>query len=1008
MSGLKSGIEALHPERIDVSSAWLGHLPFAFWVIEAVQPRRLVELGTHSGVSYCAFCQALDHLSLSCECHAIDTWEGDDHTGAYPSQVYFDLKAHHDPRYGAFSELARTTFDAACDKFADGSIDLLHIDGLHTYGAVRHDFELWRPKLSDRAVVLFHDINVMERDFGVQRLWRELCEEYPNFSFSHSHGLGVLGVGEQQPPAMRWLFKAGKKKALRIRQHFARLAQPLQEKAELLALRAELEEQLEEARHDKRMAGEHLEAVEQARETLVEEIGELHAGRAKLQNTLDLQLARAQQLEAASAELQAKQQEAFAKLQAKYEQLNDEHATLLEERNALRGHAEQLAGDIAEITQSSSWRWTAPLRRVSGGARNALQGDSTTSAIVRGLRQPGGLRKAVGAVRQRGLRASVARIRQQAASARALQNSPAGRSLYADWIAQFDTRSAADREAIEKHMLQFRQPPLFSVVMPVYNTQLRYLRECIMSVQAQLYPRWELCIADDCSPDPAVRKELEDLAKGDDRIKLCLRQENGGIAAATNSALELASGEFVVLLDHDDLLPDHALYWLAAELQTHPDTDLIYSDEDKIDAEGQRYGPHFKGDYNYELLLAQNCISHLGVYRRTLLQRLGGIREGFEGSQDHDLALRFVELIRPERIRHIPTVLYHWRVFAESGSFSTDNEAKAVDSGRKAIEEHLERVNATGVRVTKAPAGGYHLVRWPLAEPAPTVEVIVPSRDNARLLQQCVQGLLERTDYPGLQVTVVDNGSRDAEAVALLRKLRELEGVRVLEYDYPFNYSAINNFAVARGDAEFVCLLNDDIDVIHPDWLQVMVGFADRAGIGAVGARLLYEDDRVQHGGVVLGIHGVANHFHKELPVTEPGYFGRLQIPHEVSAVTAACLVVRRSIWEKVGGLNESDLGVAFNDVDFCLRLREAGYRNLFTPLATLYHLESVSRGSDLTDTNVDRFHSEVDYMLQRWDGVLQADPFYSPNLSLDGVEMNLAWPPRVVQPWARWKASRD
>ena len=1006
MQKLQRPILTLHPERIDIGSAWIGHLPFAFWVIEAVAPESLVELGTHGGVSYCAFCQAIKHLQLNTKAHAIDTWQGDSHTGDYPSETYNELREYHDQRYSAFSDLVRTTFDNAVLKFADGSIDLLHIDGLHTYDAVKHDFETWLPKLSDSAVVLFHDINVYERDFGVQEFWREVSSRYPSFAFEHGHGLGVLAVGKTQGKSIEWLtgLDAGKQRL--VREKFSTLALPFHHQAkledEVAGLRRELT-RIDRLRHAAVEQNQELDLQRIELERDVLSLGESSASLNDELVALNHRFAEHQQKSAAREQaLLEKQTETEARLvQTEQHAAQSKQHAAQSERLALR-----LTSDIEQMKASSSWRLSAPVR-IGGGllkngiapvSRRLIDSPTVTGSILRTLGSPGGFKRAIDAVRKRGLSGSFTRLKRQVAAAQSLEKKLSLGDTYLNWVENYDTLTSADLEAMRTHGKSFDYQPLISVVLPVYNTTPEYLRACLDSVLDQTYDNWQLCIADDLSPEAAPRQIIKEYAQRDSRISFVFRSEQGGIANCTNSALELADGEFLALLDHDDLLPPHALYMVVNELDYNPELDLIFSDEDKIDEFGVRFGPHFKSDFNYELLLGQNCISHLGVYRASVVKELGGLREGFDGSQDHDLALRVVKHSKPSRIAHIPHILYHWRVFGASGSFSTDHLDRAIAAGVSAVQDHLG--SDSGVQVEPSGFGGYLRVRWPLPKTRPEVTVIVPTRDNAELLAACMAGLKDLTRYSNLSVLVIDNGSVKPEALEVLKNIADEDNVTVLRYDQPFNYSAINNFAVKHVESEFVCLLNDDIQMIEDDWLDEMVSLASREGVGAVGARLLYADRTVQHGGVVLGVMGVANHLHKHLDENDPGYFGRLQLTQELSATTAACLVVRRDLYEKVGGLDETNLSVAFNDVDFCLRLREAGYRNLWTPGATLFHMESASRGSDMDEDKFERFEAEVNFMHARWGEHLQFDPFYNPNLSLKGEDMSLAEPPRSRRPW--------
>ena len=573
---------------------------------------------------------------------------------------------------------------------------------------------------------------------------------------------------------------------------------------------------------------------------------------------------------------------------------------------------------------------------------------------------------------------------------------------YRRWIAAHDTLSDADRDAIADHITRMADPPLISVVMPAYATPEPLIRAAIESVRAQLYPRWELCIADDGSPGDALWRRLEDYARQDPRIRIARRPANGQIAAATNSALGLATGDFVAFMDHDDLLAEHALYHVAALLERRPDTDLIYSDEDKIDARGRRAQPHFKTEWNADLMLGQNVVNHLAVYRRSLVEELGGVREGFEGAQDHDLALRAAERIGPERIAHIPWVLYHWRWRGRQGSFSRNWAGRCAEAARRAVAEHLARTGQTGATVTHQPGAARWLrVTRAVPEPRPLVSIIVPTRDRLDLLARCAEGVLQGTDYAPLELMIVDNGSVEPATLAHFEALKADPRVRILPAPGPFNFSALMNRAVTEARGEIILLLNNDISMIGRDWLSEMVSHAVRPGVGAVGARLLYPDGTVQHAGVALGIGGVAGHLQLGAPGRHAGYQGHLKLTRNVSAVTAACLAMRRSIWDEVGGMDAERLTVAFNDVDLCLKIRAAGYDIVWTPFAELYHHESASRGLDLEPAAAARFQAEIATMRERWGDVLDNDPFYGPVFDKRFSNYRPGDPPGRVRPWA-------
>lgn len=571
---------------------------------------------------------------------------------------------------------------------------------------------------------------------------------------------------------------------------------------------------------------------------------------------------------------------------------------------------------------------------------------------------------------------------------------------YEDWIREVEAPAIPDARAQREQAAGWAWTPCISLVMPTWNSPIEALQACLDRVEAQGYPHWELCIADDASTDPEVRRVLGERAAREPRIRLALREANGHIAEASNTALALARGEFVALLDHDDLLAPHALWAVAEALQARPQAQLLYSDEDKLDEAGRRCEPFLKPDWMPDLLRAQNFVSHLGVYRRALVEAVGGFRRGYEGSQDHDLALRCIERIAdPRDIVHIPRVLYHWRMAEGSTARGHGEKDYASEAGRRAVQDHLDRTAPGATAEIVAP--GIYRTRWPLPATPPRVSLIVPTRDGHDLLRTCVDSIVARTRYPDYEILVVDNQSACPRTLAYMADLdagREGGGrARVLRWPHPFNYSAINNFAATHATGTVLGLVNNDIEVIGEGWLEEMVSQALRPDIGCVGAKLYYPDDTIQHAGVTLGIGGVANHLMRGLPRGAPGYFGRLWTAWNPSAVTAAALLLRREVWDAAGGLDAQGLPVAFNDVDLCLKVRALGLRNLWTPHAELYHHESVSRGADETPAKRARFLGEVETMLRRWGPELARDPAYHPHLTRLREDCSLAMPGETV-----------
>lgn len=654
---------------------------------------------------------------------------------------------------------------------------------------------------------------------------------------------------------------------------------------------------------------------------------------------------------------------------------------------------------IIALEASYSRRLAAPIRKSIGAIRRVKRFSAMVPTMVQ---RGGGLTETIGrtvrVLKQHGVKGLVERVRWFSGTDHGQDEKPLdpgvpSRHDYEAWIKRYDTLSVQSRWEITEHIRTWEKQPLISIIMPVFDPPLDLLRAAIDSVRYQLYPHWELCIADDGSTNADVRHYLEQIQHDDQQIKVVFREHNGHICAASNSAIALAAGEYLALMDNDDLIAEHALYWVARAIVESPGVGLIYSDEDKIDLQGKRSSAYFKPDWNAFLFRSQNMICHLGVYRRDIVEQAGGFRLGFEGAQDYDLAMRCIELLTPSQIVHIPRVLYHWRIHEGSTAQGGDQKPYAAEAGVKALNEHLQR-QSMAAHAELLPMGMYR-VRHRLPDVLPRVSIIIPTRNAHALVKQCIESIRQLTTYENYEIILVDNGSDDDESLGYFAELESETDVLVIRDDRPFNYSALNNLAVSQANGELVALINNDIEVISPDWLEEMVSLALLPEVGAVGARLWYPDDRLQHAGVIIGVGGVAGHSHKYLPKGEYGYFCRASLIQEMSAVTAACMVIRKSVFEQVNGLDEVNLKVAFNDVDFCLRVREAGYVNVYTPFAELYHHESATRGAEDTRRKKKRFKGEIDYMLSRWPAI-KMDYAYNPNLTLDHEDFGLAWPPRV------------
>ncbi len=568
---------------------------------------------------------------------------------------------------------------------------------------------------------------------------------------------------------------------------------------------------------------------------------------------------------------------------------------------------------------------------------------------------------------------------------------------YNDWLNLYDPPEGV-YPTLKRESDAWETRPCISILMPTYNFVEEYFRQALQSLQGQVYDNWRLCIADDCSTDPKVKAIIEEYRQADPRISVVYRTENGHISEASNSALALVQTEYVGLMDHDDKLHPLALYFVAEQINLTPDMAIIYSDEDKINDQGLRTDAYFKPGFNYDLYLCQNMISHFGVYKTEVLNAIGGFRKGFEGSQDYDLALRALDYAGFDKIVHIPRVLYHWRLHEESTSQDNDAKPYAKISALASVKEHLSSRNIA-VELEEDCFMSVHgkKLTYQVDQSQNSVEIIIPSKDNAAVLQTCVDSIIEKTSYQNYRITIVDNGSTEPAALSLLAEYQAQANISVIKHDQPFNFSALNNLVALESEADLVCFLNNDTEVITADWLTEMVSLAIQPKVGCVGAKLYYPDDTIQHAGIVLGFGGIAGHPHKRNSKEDIGYYGRAGMRSEFTAVTAACMVIEQPLFKSLGGFDEN-LAVAFNDIDLCLQLRVAGHRVVFTPYAELYHHESYSRGYDDQGTKKARIEKESDYLKAKWGETLARDAFYSPNHGLldDEKSFQLAHPPRI------------
>lgn len=559
-------------------------------------------------------------------------------------------------------------------------------------------------------------------------------------------------------------------------------------------------------------------------------------------------------------------------------------------------------------------------------------------------------------------------------------NRSPGFKYYGQWVLDKEPELWNDKLLVEAIQ--------FSIVVPVYNSKPEWLDSLYKSVNDQIYSNWQLILVDDNSPSKETKSKLIDIEKLDERVSVVWRKINGHIAIATNDGLKQATGSYVLFLDHDDCLSPYALNELSSAIKFNPKAKLVYSDEDLMSESGDRIYPHFKSDWNPDLLLSHNYVTHIACYSKVLIDELGGFHQGVDGAQDYDLVLRAMSIIGQNEVVHVPKVLYHWRMVNGSTASIATAKNYATEAGLKALQKYVA-VREPKATVMHDKIANFYKVAWPLPSVLPTVSVVIPTKDGLEVLKPCVDSVLSTANYPKLELIVIDNGSTDEKT---LRYLESIELVQAQSNGMPvnfsvvkdsggFNFSRLMNIGAKNASGDVLLLLNNDVEAINAGWLQAMLRHACREEIGCVGAKLLYPDASIQHAGVILGLGGYAAHAHRGLPKSHPGYFGRAQVTQNLSAVTAACLMIRKDVFESVNGFDE-EFEVAYNDVDFCIRVMQAGLRNIYVPEAELIHHESKTRGEDISSEKKKRFDSEKQRLMHRWEKILVNDPYYNPNLT--------------------------
>ncbi|MBR6366248.1 MAG: glycosyltransferase family 2 protein [Lachnospiraceae bacterium] len=555
-----------------------------------------------------------------------------------------------------------------------------------------------------------------------------------------------------------------------------------------------------------------------------------------------------------------------------------------------------------------------------------------------------------------------------------------------NYVRWFEQNQPTAEELDTQRKTRFALRPMISIAVPLYHTPIPFLDAMIQSVLGQAYGNWQLCLANGSPDDEKLKKALEDYQEKDPRIVAVELEENLGIAGNTNAAIALAIGDYIALLDHDDILAPNALFEYVKVLNEHPDYDMFYSDEDKVDEKGKKhFEPNFKPDYNVDLFMTNNYICHFFMAKKEIVDQIGGFRPGYDGAQDYDFILRCIE--NGKHIHHVPKILYYWRCHKNSTARDFSSKEYAYDAGRRALQDHFDRL---GMNVTTqyGPQFGWYSNEYHLAS-HPLVTVMIPNKDHVPDLKRCIDSIYERTTYDNYEILVIENNSTEPETFAYYDEMIEKhDNFRVVHYEGGFNYAAINNFGFESALGDYVLLLNNDVEVISENIFEHMLGFCMREDVGVVGAKLYYDDETIQHAGVVVGVNGVAAHAFSGMSRAGLGYMARAVVCQNYSAVTAACMMVKSRLYRELGGLDGENFAVAFNDIDFCLRVGEAGYRVVFDAETELYHSESKSRGYEDTPEKMERFSKEIDRFLSRWNAFIEAgDPCYNPNFSRENAQ---------------------
>ena len=1005
-------VVGFRPNHLANPNSWVGHIPFAAWLVQVVNPSIFIELGTHTGNSYLSFCQTVKESNLRTCCYAIDTWKGDEHSGYYGEATFSSLNEYHNLHYKDFSRLLRMTFDEAVQYFEDESIELLHIDGLHTYEAVKHDFETWLPKLAPHAVVLFHDINVRERGFGVWKFWNEVKQKYPhNFEFFHSNGLGIIQLSENLEISNLNFFNMSSENERQFREIFVSLANNIYDQYKLFEHNERIL-LLEKAKENLKSESISFQTKFNEKEQLYQELQTKFNEKEQLYHELQTKFNEKEKL------YQQLFNENLDNKKNFISQIDEFNLKILEKQNLQRNLKskiidleayiseresilQELNSKLIEIYGSTAWKlviwmWKIRILFFPPGSQREKNGKKIFNFIKKIVN----FRYFLNSQTKKNKLANqkfLSRIHyennEEPNQINLLKTPECDYFKPTQKLDEFLSWQAINREnnlkkkVISELFNSLENNPLFSIIVPIYDPPKDVLKKTINSILNQSYKNFELILVDDCSNNSYIQQVIQEYELLDKRIKSITLKERGHISISTNSGIELAQGEFLVFVDHDDELDENALAQFVNYINFDPEADIIYSDDAKIDdTNAGLKDPKFKPDWSPELLLSYNYISHLKILRTSLVKSVGGFKIGFEGSQDHDLLLRASE--KTNHIGHIPQILYFRRILPSSTASSGHAKPYSFEAGRKAVQEAFLRrgVNCQVEQPEWAFNAGLGVYTPIMPNDGPSVAIIIPTKNNKKSLEQLLNSI-EKTTYKNFEVYIIDNESNDLQTIDYLSNI-PYKVIRIENSGRNFNFSELNNQAVKLVSEDYILFLNDDTQVINSQWLSQMVGWIKLPGVGAVGARLLYPDGKLQHAGIALPYGKVITAF-KGLDSKLNGYLMQGKVSRNCIAVTAAAMLTSREIFMDIGGFDQNIFKVAYNDVDYCLKLHQAGYRVVFCGEAELFHHESQSRGG-IPNNPEEVF--ELKKKIRKF-----IDPFYNPNLSIDSTQYKVK--PTIIAP---------